>query len=87
MGYKRLSTYRRKKSLQFIRIKGFFGVPRAGIEPAHTHVYRFLRPTRLPIPPPGQIGSAKLIIFVTPQNRMLVLFTTPSSIQISHLIT
>ncbi len=29
-------------------------VPGAGIEPAQPYDYRFLRPTRLPIPPPGQ---------------------------------
>ena len=27
-------------------------VPRAGIEPARVLPHRFLRPTRLPIPPP-----------------------------------
>ena len=29
-------------------------VPRAGIEPARYHYHWFLRPTRLPIPPPRQ---------------------------------
>ena len=33
-------------------------VPGAGIEPAQPCDYRFLRPTRLPIPPPGQIPIA-----------------------------
>ena len=33
-------------------------VPGAGIEPAQPYDYRFLRPTRLPIPPPGQIPIA-----------------------------
>lgn len=27
-------------------------MPRAGIEPAQDRSYRFLRPTRLPVPPP-----------------------------------
>ncbi len=31
-------------------------VPRAGIEPARALTHRFLRPTRLPIPPPGQMA-------------------------------
>ena len=36
-------------------------VPRAGIEPARTFVHWCLRPTRLPIPPSGLIGSAAKI--------------------------
>lgn len=38
-----------------------FIVPRAGIEPARTFVHWCLRPTRLPIPPSGLIGSAAKI--------------------------
>lgn len=34
-------------------------VPRAGIEPARAHTHRFLRPTRLPIPPPRQMNFLK----------------------------
>ena len=33
-----------------------FSVPRAGIEPARMLLHWCLRPTRLPIPPPGQGG-------------------------------
>lgn len=33
----------------------FFCVPEAGIEPARVLPHRFLRPTRLPIPPLGQV--------------------------------
>ena len=36
-------------------------VPGAGIEPARTHIHRFLRPTRLPIPPPGQVDDKGII--------------------------
>ena len=32
-------------------MRGFFGVPKAGIEPARVLTHRLLRPTRLPIPP------------------------------------
>ncbi len=30
-------------------------MPRAGIEPAQGYPYRFLRPTRLPVPPPRHV--------------------------------
>ena len=35
----------------------FFLVPKAGIEPARVLPHRFLRPTRLPIPPLRLVGS------------------------------
>ena len=35
------------------------GVPRAGLEPARTHVQRLLRPRCLPVPPPGH-GCGRL---------------------------
>jgi hypothetical protein len=41
-----------------------FIVPRTGIEPVHPCEYWFLRPTRLPIPPPGHFGLAKVAIFL-----------------------
>lgn len=34
-----------------------FLVPKAGIEPARSRLHRFLRPTRLPIPPPRHKGK------------------------------
>ncbi len=38
----------------YIKHQAFIFVPGAGIEPARVLPHRFLRPTRLPIPPPGQ---------------------------------
>lgn len=32
-------------------------VPRVGIEPTRVCTHRFLRPTRLPVPPPGLVGA------------------------------
>ena len=37
-------------------------VPKAGIEPAQTRVYWFLRPARLPIPPLRQNSVSKIIV-------------------------
>ena len=44
----------KRKTLQVLLINYLQGlvVPRAGIEPARVLPHRFLRPTRLPIPPP-----------------------------------
>lgn len=43
-------------------MEGLCLVPRAGLEPARVLPHRFLRPTRLPIPPSGQgcFGSISL---------------------------
>jgi|WetSurMetagenome_2_1015567.scaffolds.fasta_scaffold16633_5 hypothetical protein len=43
----------------YYRFLKTLSVPGAGIEPARTFVHRFLRPTRLPIPPPG-LEDAKI---------------------------
>ena len=40
-----------------------FFVPGAGLEPARVLPHWCLRPTRLPIPPPGQSGTAKIRIY------------------------
>ena len=51
MNYILSLTFRQTKKAASI-FESAFAVPRAGIEPARVLPHRFLRPTRLPIPPP-----------------------------------
>ena len=56
-------------------------VPEAGIEPARAHAHRFLRPTRLPIPPLGpeiNIQGGKDSIFY--------LYPTPLEVKLHSLV-
>ena len=48
---------------EFLELSG--SVPRTGIEPVRHYYHRFLRPTRLPIPPPGHFnfGGPKVGLF------------------------
>ena len=59
--------YKDKKSGKLILHENSALVPRAGVEPARVLPHWCLRPTRLPIPPPGhfgfKIGSAKIYFF------------------------
>ena len=70
--------YKKEKEENFLAF--LFSVPGAGIEPARVLPHRFLRPTRLPIPPPGlkistnhcvSFASAKVIIFLLRQRKIL----------------
>ena len=45
---------KKEKPTTGVGFRGVF-VPGAGIEPARTCIHWFLRPTRLPIPPSGQL--------------------------------
>jgi hypothetical protein len=49
--HKFMKMQKNKKALRAL----IFLVPKAGVEPARDHSHRFLRPTRLPIPPLRQL--------------------------------
>lgn len=55
----------------------FYSVPGAGIEPARVLPQRFLRPSRLPIPPPGPIFQKKAnyqtILFISNLRKLLMI--------------
>ncbi|MEY2830408.1 MAG: hypothetical protein RIQ33_2266 [Bacteroidota bacterium] len=52
------SNNKKLKTLESLIFQAFEAlVPRAGVEPAQPLSYRFLRPTRLPIPPSGHLVS------------------------------
>ena len=66
----------------------FFVVPKAGIEPARVLPHRFLRPTRLPIPPlrHGLIASnaaakVRKILFSASNLRKISLFASTARIK------
>ena len=61
--------YKKEKEENFLAF--LFSVPGAGIEPARVLPHRFLRPTRLPIPPPGQMRVQKYNFFLHVQSIIL----------------